>query len=103
MSRDGYLERKVSDDRSIQPARRWVAAHRLVWEAAHGPVPAGHIVRFKPGMHTTVAEQITVDRLELYSRAANMAQNSIHNYPVPVKSLIRAVKRAERALENRSE
>ena len=82
---------------------RYPTTGRSSREAAHGPVPDGHIVPFKPGMATTVAEQITVDRLELYSRAANMAQNSIHNYPLPVKALIRAVKRADRALENRSE
>lgn len=103
MCRDGYLERKVTDDPSKKPARRWIAAHRLVWEAANGPVPAGYMVRFRAGMATTEESEITIDRLELVSRAYNMAQNSIHNYPIPVKSLIRAVKRAERALENRSE
>lgn len=72
---DGYLERKVTDDRSIAPARRWVGVHRLVWEAAHGPVPAGHIVVFKPGMKTTVLDQITTDRLECISRAENARRN----------------------------
>jgi hypothetical protein len=33
--------------------RNWVAVHRLVWEQAHGPVPPGHIVVFRPGRHTT--------------------------------------------------
>jgi len=39
VSKDGYLERKVTDDPSFVPNRRWVSVHRLVWEAAHGPVP----------------------------------------------------------------
>lgn len=101
ISKDGYLERKVTDDHPI-PDRRWVAEHRLVWEAAHGPIPDGCIVVFKRGMHTTVADEITADRLELVTRAENMARNTIHNYPAPVKSLIRAVSRAERALKERS-
>lgn len=72
---DGILERKVTDDRSIVPARRWVAVARLVWEAAHGPIPAGHIVCFRPGLHTTDADLLTVDRLECITRAENARRN----------------------------
>lgn len=75
-SKDGYLERKVSDDPSIYPARRWVAVHRLVWEAANGPIPAGHIVVFKPQMATTDPEQITLDKVDCITRAENMRRNS---------------------------
>lgn len=75
-SKDGYLERKVSDDLSIYPARRWVAVHRLVWEAANGPIPAGHIVVFKPGTATTDPEQITLDKLDCITRGENMRRNS---------------------------
>ena len=46
---DGYLERKVSDDQSIAPARRWVAEHRLLWEAAKGQIPENHAVVFLDG------------------------------------------------------
>ena len=72
---DGYLERKLSDDPSIMPARRWVAVHRLVWEAKHGPIPDGHIIVFKPGMRTAVEADITADRLECISRADNARRN----------------------------
>lgn len=71
---DGYLERKVTDAHPV-PARRWVGVHRLVWEAAHGPVPPGHVVRFRPGMFTQVLEEITLDRLELISRAEHARRN----------------------------
>src|SRR5690606_22166938 len=54
ITRDGQLERKVTDDPSIYPARRWVPVARLVWEAAHGPIPPKHVVRFLPGMATAV-------------------------------------------------
>jgi hypothetical protein len=76
---DGYLERKVTDDPSIFPARRWVAVHRLVWEAHVGTIPAGHIVRFREGMKTTVLEQITPDRLECITRAENAQRNHPRN------------------------
>lgn len=88
ISKDGYLERKVTDDHPV-PARRWVGVHRLVWEAANGPIPAGHAVAFRDSRRTTVAAEITVDRLELVSRVELMRRNSYHNnYPKEVAQLI---------------
>lgn len=75
ITKDGYVERKVSDDPSVVPARRWVAVHRLVWEAANGPVPRGHVVAFLPGRRTTDVEKITIDALELVSRAEMARRN----------------------------
>jgi len=75
LSKDGYLTRKVTDDPSLFPARRWVAVHRLVWIAAHGPLPPDHIVAFKPGMKTAQLELITIDRLECISQAENLRRN----------------------------
>jgi hypothetical protein len=72
---DGYLERKVTDDPRIVPARRWVAVHRLVWEAERGPIPPGHIVRFKEGQKTAVLELITADRLECITRGEHAQRN----------------------------
>lgn len=76
ITKDGYLERKVTDDQSLVPARRWTALHRLVWEQAFGPIPAGHMVVFKPGMKTVVEAEVTKDRLECISRAENARRNS---------------------------
>jgi hypothetical protein len=99
--RDGYLIRKVTDDRSLVPARRWVAVHRLVWEAVNGPIPKGHVVRFKPGMKTTVASEITLDKLDLVSQADNMRRNSIHNYPAPLKEVVQLSGRLMRQIHKR--
>lgn len=85
---DGYVERKVTDDPSMYPARRWIAVHRIVWEAQRGPAPPGHIVVFKPGMRTTIVSEITADRLETISRAENMRRNTYHKYP---KEIARAI------------
>ncbi|WP_342705196.1 HNH endonuclease [Burkholderia arboris] len=68
LSKDGYLEQKVTDDHPV-PARRWVGVHRLAWEAANGPVPDGHVVCFLPGRRSPELEKITLDALELVSRA----------------------------------
>jgi len=73
--KDGYLERKVTDNPALVPARRWVAVHRLVWEAKNGPIPKSHVVAYKPGQRTTTESEITVDRLELISRAEMARRN----------------------------
>lgn len=89
LSKDGYMERKVTDDPSIYPARRWVAVHRIVWEAEHGPIPAGHAVVFRPGMKTTDVECITTSILEMVTRAQLMRRNSVHTvYPPEVARLV---------------
>lgn len=75
LSKDGYLERKMTDDTALVPARRWKPVARIVWEAAHGPIPGGHLVIFRPGMFSNVLEQITADRLECVSRAENARRN----------------------------
>jgi hypothetical protein len=74
LSKDGYLEQKVTDDHPV-PARRWVGVHRLVWEAAHGPVPPGHVVCFLSGRRSAELEKITLDALELVSRAELARRN----------------------------
>jgi hypothetical protein len=85
------LVRKVTDDPTLVPVMRWKPVHRLVWEAANGPVPAGHFVRFKQGQKTLVAAEITLDRLELVDTATNMQRNSFrNNYPPEVGQAIQA-------------
>lgn len=87
ISKDGYLERKVTDDHPV-PARRWVAVHRLVWEAANGQIPPKHIVAFKPGARTNIEDEITLDRLECISQSDNMRRNTLHRYPKEIAHAI---------------
>lgn len=82
------LMRKMTDDPALFPINRWRPVHVMVWEAANGPVPEGHIVIFRRGMKTFKAEEITTDRLELVTLAENMRRNSIHNYPQPLKQVM---------------
>jgi hypothetical protein len=88
ISKDGHLERKVTDNHPVG-ARRWVAVHRLVWEAAHGPIARGYVVRFKDGQRTTNVADITLDRLECITQRENMLRNSNWTkYPVEVARLV---------------
>lgn len=100
---DGQLQRKVTDDPNVYPARRWVAVARLVWEQANGPIPAGHAVTFKPGRQTTESALITIDALELITRADLMRRNTIHvRYPPEVVEVIRLTGALKRKIGNRS-
>ena len=99
--KDGYLERKVSDDTTVYPSRRWTGVHRLVWEEANGPIPAGHIVVFRPGMATTDPALITIDRVELITRAELMRRNTRHNLPEEIKELVILKYRITRAINRR--
>jgi hypothetical protein len=88
VSSDGVLERKVCET-SGPSNLRWKAVHRLLWEQAHGAVPAGHVVVFRVGRKTTDDALITLDALELVSRAENMRRNSVHaKYPPELARLV---------------
>lgn len=58
VSRDGYIEVKTADPRT------WRAKHRLIWEAANGPIPKGYAVIFMDQDKTNLA----LDNLRLISR-----------------------------------
>lgn len=71
----GNLQQKVTDQPGNN-SKRWRSVAELVWCAAHGPLPAKHIVVFKPGQRTSVLEEITLDRVECISQAENLRRNS---------------------------
>jgi len=96
----GYLQRKVTD--TGYPPADWVSVHKLVWQAAHGPVPEGHVVAFKPGRRTTVEEEITLDALELVSKQDLMARNTVQNLPPELRDTVRALSTLRRVINNRS-
>lgn len=96
---DGYLQRKVTDDQTLFPTSRWVSEHTLVWMAAHGDVPAGHIVVFKPGRRTADEAAITLDSVELISRAEHAIRNRGHHYPPELKEAIRTLRKLRRTIQ----
>ena len=72
---DGILERKMTE--TGYPPRDWVPVHHLVWQAAgRGAVPKGHALVFRDKNR----QNITIDNLELVTRAELMRRNSYHQY-----------------------
>ncbi|WP_157266489.1 HNH endonuclease signature motif containing protein [Azohydromonas aeria] len=98
---DGLLEQKVGDDPGPRTAR-WKPVHRLVWEAANGPMPAGHVVVFKPGRHSTDPERITLDAVECITRRELMLRNTIHRYGPEVADAMRLRAALGRELRERA-
>ncbi len=70
----GLLQRKVADTPGPNHLR-WRGVHELIWIEAHGPVPAGHVVCFRPGQRTNRLEEITLERVECLSRAQIARRN----------------------------
>ena len=81
VSVDGYVEVKVAEP------NKWRLKHRVMWEAADGPIPAGHNVQFRNGN----SQDVRLENLFLISRTEQMRdKNSIHaRYPEELKQLIR--------------
>lgn len=103
-----YVERKMTD--TGYTAGDYVAVHRLVWIEAHGPIPNGHVVRFKDGMHTSDPAAIKPEMLECISKRENMARNTLHRYPKPIAGLMRMrgslnqqIRKAEKQISQRNE
>lgn len=89
----GYLKQKIAKNRG---RHGWQFVHRLVWEAAHGPLPADHIIVFKDGNKRNVA----LANLACISRTENMARNSIQRYPDELKKTIRIVAKLNKTIED---
>lgn len=78
---DGYIDMRTSFDPG---ARGWTPLHRILWQDANGPIPKGHILRFKDGDKLNVC----LENLLLISLADNARMNSIHRLPKPLVQVI---------------
>lgn len=79
---DGYIEIKVAEP------DKWKCKHRVVWEAANGPIPKGYNIQFRDGNRLN----ISLDNLYIISRAEQLRkQNSVYaRYPEELRRVIRA-------------
>ena len=78
---DGYVEIKVAEP------SKWALKHRVVWEAANGPVPKGFNIQFRDGNRLNVS----IGNLYIISRSEQLKeQNSIYaRYPEELRGVIR--------------
>lgn len=75
---DGYIDIRMDFPRKKTATRPgsngWRTLHSVLWEDAHGPIPPGHIVVFKPGVDRLDVE---LANLECITLAENMRRNTI--------------------------
>jgi hypothetical protein len=96
ISKDGYLQRKVTD--TGYTPRDWVAVHHLIWIEAGRAIPKGHALVFKDGDK----RNITLENLELVARADLMRRNTRHNLPPELNQLIGLRAALVRKINNRT-
>lgn len=82
VSKDGYLQRKLTDTGVTR--RDYVFVHRLIWRWHDKTVPAGHALIFKDGNK----RNFDINNLEVIPRAELMRRNSVHNYPKEIAQLV---------------
>lgn len=95
---DGYVYRKVSDVPNVPYTVNWKPENHLVWTAAHGPIPPGHILKFRNGDKT----DCRLENLYVMPRRELMARNSVHNLPKPLKSAIHLLAQLKRRIRERT-
>lgn len=96
LSKEGYLQRKIADTGVTR--RDYVAVHHLIWREAGRDIPEGYALSFKDGNKTN----ITLENLELVSRADLMKRNTCHNYPKEIAQLIQLRGAVQRQINKRS-
>lgn len=78
LDNEGYLKRKVSDDRTKPSRFNWRYVHVLLWEGVYGSVPPGYAVKFIDGDRRNVV----LSNLCLVNRADLARLNVMWNrYP----------------------
>jgi hypothetical protein len=89
---DGYWWKRIA-------LSRWVPAHVLLWEEANGKTPERMVIRFRDGN----TDNLNLDNLELIDRKKNMAENTIHRYPVEIKDTIRTLSKLNKIIQQHEE
>lgn len=92
ISRDGYEEIRVTKG-------KFVHRHRLIWEQNNGPIPKGMIVVFKDKN----PRNLTIDNLELITRAENMKRNTIQRYPQEMVSTLKALGKLKKTIHGKEQ
>ena len=84
--RDGYLVEKTEQGFKF--------LHILLWESVNGPVPKGLFVVFKDRNK----QNLTIENLELITRAEHMRRNNIANLPVELREVLHIKKSITRKI-----
>ena len=94
---EGYHQRKLTDTGVTM--RDYVNVHWIVWREAGREIPKGMALVFRDGDKSN----ITLDNLELVTRAELMRRNSCHNHGPEIAELVRLRAIITRQINKRSQ
>lgn len=96
VTKDGYRQRKVNDDMPLQ--RRWRMVQLIEWEALHGPLPDGHVLKCLDGdrLNTDPSNWVAVPRA-LLPRLNGRFGRDYEKAPAELKPTILAIAKLEHA------
>ena len=97
--REGYLKRKVSDERTEASRFNWRFVHRMVWEEHHGPIPRGHKIVFRDGNK----QNIVIENLELVTYREAMRRNTIQRYPADLVQTMQLLGKVRKRIKRTEE
>lgn len=95
-TKDGYLQRKVSDTRCTR--RDYVGIHHLVWRMHGNTVPPDHALVFADGDK----RNFDINNLALIPRAELMRRNSVHRHGPEVARAYQLIGAVRRQINRRS-
>lgn len=89
---DGYIYVKIAEPKT------WVPKHHLLWKETYGHYPPKKaVLAFIDGNR----QNVTIENLKLMTRQEWMSNNTIHQYPMPLKELIRLNAKVRRKINGK--
>ena len=94
----GYLMLKTGKP-APKPNDGWEWVHKLIWEQANGPIPAGSRIWWKDRDHGNCA----LANLEILTAVEHMARTTIHNFPEVKEMILReSIRRHARKFQHKT-
>lgn len=90
ISVDGYIEVRVISG-------KYVAKHRMIWESVHGKIPDSMVISFRDRNPLNV----DISNLEMIHRSELMNRNTIHQYPEPLKDVIKSLNKLKKLVHEK--
>lgn len=73
ITRDGYTDIKVRDDKGVHSTSNFELKHRWLWEKHYGEIPPNHVVTFKNGNK----QDMRIDNLMMIDRGTSALLNKL--------------------------
>lgn len=93
INKDGHIEMRIE-------LAVWKTKQRIIWESVNGPVPRGHVLRFRS---KALPDIYVIENIELIRMSDNMRLNSIYRYPPELVSAIKLLSKFKRRINEKQD